>query len=193
MKLSYHFPTVIGSYNDEKFVDHIYPFIKNILDNDNSLYWNYKTTFPNDDINLLLAQNKDIQEYILNLANKFANEMNLRLSKDIMICPFVTRMMKGDNHNKHNHPNAILSGLIYLNVPEGSSPVVFHDTNNIRVYNRLFPTKETFQNRDRISYMPKKGDVLIWESFIDHEVPLNEADNRETLVFNITYKTNHSS
>lgn len=188
MKLNYYFPTVIGQYNDEKFVDHIYPFVKNVLDNDDSRNWGYKTTFSNDSTNEILLQNKDITDYIWGVANKFVSEMNIHLPQDTIIVPFATRMMKGDQHAKHNHPHSLLSGIIYLRVPEGSSPIVFHETNDIKVYNRLWTTKNTFQNTFTVPIYPKRGDVLIWESFLNHEVPINEADNRETLVFNISYK-----
>ena len=36
-------------------------------------------------------------------------------------------MFEEDLHPLHEHPNTVLSGLIYLQVPEGSSDLRFHD------------------------------------------------------------------
>ena len=45
------------------------------------------------------------------------------------------------------------------------------------------------QNRQFVSIAPRPGTVLLWESWLRHEVPLNEAeDDRISVSFNYRWR-----
>lgn len=50
--------------------------------------------------------------------------------------------------------------------------------------NYYFPTT----SYEKIVMVPKNGLLLMWESWLDHEVPRNNSDQRITLVFNLGEK-----
>ena len=93
-------------------------------------------------------------------------------------------------HGVHNHPNSLLSGVVYLNIEDNSSPIIFYNPNEIKNFITHKTTQDTIFNINHTTYNVKNGDILIWESWIKHEVPPNKKLNgvRETLVFNLQFK-----
>jgi hypothetical protein len=48
------------------------------------------------------------------------------------------------------------------------------------------PKLENSTNWERVHFVPEEGLLLIWESWLDHEVPKNNSKNgRITMVFNL--------
>ena len=98
----------------------------------------------------------------------------------------------GDDHLDHNHPNSMLSGVVYLNVPKGNT---HHEgLNLIHVENR-----GVFKHHDfRYDYTPTKynqistfipvetGDIVLFPSYLYHFVSRNESENesRRIISFN---------
>ena len=98
----------------------------------------------------------------------------------------------GDDHIDHNHPNSMLSGVVYLNVPKGNT---HHEgLNLIHVENR-----GVFKHHDfRYDYTPTKynqistfipvetGDIVLFPSYLYHFVSRNESENesRRIISFN---------
>ena len=92
---------------------------------------------------------------------------------------------------KHKHPNAMLSGVYYVDVTENTSPIYF-DRNYM--YSNLWSetVKVPFKgqnnnqyNTDTFAIKPKKGDLLMFPSHVEHTVPTSESDDtRYSLAFN---------
>jgi uncharacterized protein (TIGR02466 family) len=98
-------------------------------------------------------------------------------------------MFEGNYHESHTHPNSILSGLLYLQVPEGSSPLIISDPRPFRNFVTLPRLGDTATNIEEISITPKKGLLLMWESWIPHVVPqTHNTEGRITMVFNLSRK-----
>ena len=98
---------------------------------------------------------------------------------------------KFGNHKLHCHPNGIISGCFYLDVPLGSSKLLFRDP---RYYHKYVHLEKNFNEGDGdanclhedIVKQVNTGDFLMWNSWLEHEVILNEVDSpRYTMVFNI--------
>jgi uncharacterized protein (TIGR02466 family) len=81
-----------------------------------------------------------------------------------------------------------LSGVFYLNVNEKSAPIVFYDPRPFRKFVSLPRGNETLASCEKIMIIPETGLMLIWESWLEHEVLKNYSDNRTTLVFNLGKK-----
>lgn len=92
----------------------------------------------------------------------------------------------GGHHSAHIHPHSVISGTIYLAVPKGASAIKFEDP-RLPMLMAAPPRKDTAReyNRTFVSVEPKAGTLLLWESWLRHEVPVNRAKSaRVSLSFN---------
>jgi len=91
---------------------------------------------------------------------------------------------------RHDHYAAITSGCIYLQTPENGGDIQFHNPlETRRVTNAFFERIKKVENDYNFNYVkftPKKGDLLIFESWIQHTVQENKSkENRISIGFNI--------
>ncbi|MBL8551049.1 MAG: hypothetical protein JNJ73_13770 [Hyphomonadaceae bacterium] len=111
-------------------------------------------------------------------AREFAKALHLdlggrRLALDSM---WVNVLAPGGVHTGHIHPHAVLSGTYYVDVPPGSSALKLEDP-RLPLMMAAPPRAEDAPEAERtfVYVTPRAGEVLMWESFVRHEVPLNEA------------------
>ena len=94
---------------------------------------------------------------------------------------------KKNSYNvRHNHQNCYLSGSYYVKKPENSGDITFFDPKEAKTYR--FPEIEKITNysRDSITIKPNEGDLLIFPSYLYHQVGKNLSDkNRIAISFNI--------
>jgi uncharacterized protein (TIGR02466 family) len=189
MKLQRFFPTTIGYFNDIEFTNKVLPLARETLVdvNKEDHIWEYKTTFSKEEKMRKISNTPFINKYIKNISDKFINSIGWDWLWEIEVQAFVTKMEKGDQHDYHNHPNGVLSGVCYLNTNSDCSSIVFEDPRNVRAFNSLKQKDMGYNidNQNQVTFQPKNGDILIWESWLKHKVPINNCDCRETLVFNI--------
>ncbi len=143
--------------------------------------------------NLDLAQNFPVFRKLENLINshamKFARQLHwdLRGGKPVCDSLWVNVMAEGGSHTSHIHTNSVISGTYYVVVPSGAGPIVYEDP-RIAMMMAAPPRK---QNAPReflahVSETPKAGTLMLWESWLRHEVPLNRAEgNRISVSFNV--------
>jgi uncharacterized protein (TIGR02466 family) len=121
-------------------------------------------------------------------AANFAKELHwdIRDGKPICDSIWVNVMPEGGSHTSHIHTNAVISGTYYVAVPQGAGPIVYEDPRHALMMAappRLAKTPREFKSH--ISETPKAGTLLLWESWLRHEVPLNKADGlRISISFN---------
>jgi len=180
------FPTTVGGVTDLEIAERLMPFARKILDIDgnNSNTWNYKTSYSSTPSNI--NELEFFSEYTKDLGNKYLNSIGYK-SLDLHCDFFFSEMFEEDLHPLHEHPNTVLSGLIYLQVPEGSSDLRFHDPRfHTKVTNLpIIESKDT--NWMWYDVTPEKGLVLIWPGWVAHEVLKNQSkEGRITAVFNLT-------
>jgi uncharacterized protein (TIGR02466 family) len=99
---------------------------------------------------------------------------------------WVNVMAEGGSHTSHLHPNSVLSGTYYVAVPQGAGPIVFEDP-RLPMLMAAPPRKKSAprQFQAHASETPKAGTLLLWESWLRHEVPLNRAEgHRISVSFN---------
>ncbi len=99
---------------------------------------------------------------------------------------WVNVMPEGGSHTSHIHPNSVISGTCYIAVPEGAGPIVYEDPRLgflMAAPPRRKDAPPEFKNH--VSFHPKSGTIMLWESWLRHEVPLNRAEgNRISVSFN---------
>ena len=124
-------------------------------------------------------------------AMAFARELHLDLSggKLKFDSAWINVLEPGGVHTGHIHPQSVLSGTYYVDVPPGASALKLEDPRHpmmMTAPGRLADTPES--ERSFVYVAPKAGDVLMWESFIRHEVPLNTAKKaRVSVSFNYSW------
>lgn len=92
----------------------------------------------------------------------------------------------GGAHSGHIHPYSVLSGTYYVDVPKGASALKLEDPRHAMMMSAP-PRREDAPEEQRsfIYVTPVAGEVLIWESFVRHEVPANGAKKaRVSVSFN---------
>ncbi len=95
----------------------------------------------------------------------------------------------GGNHASHIHPHSVISGTTYVTMPEGTSAIKFEDP-RLAMMMAAPPRKKTAREdlRSFIYVKPEVGDVLLWESWLRHEVPMNMSDDeRISVSFNYSW------
>jgi uncharacterized protein (TIGR02466 family) len=95
---------------------------------------------------------------------------------------------RGGHQPLHNHANCFISGVAYLTPSHPSANTVFTRTMGERQF--VFENTHEgtgagpFNARKWIAPDPAPGDVLLFPSYLLHEVPVNQGDRRLTLAFN---------
>jgi uncharacterized protein (TIGR02466 family) len=89
----------------------------------------------------------------------------------------------GAYHTSHIHPHSVISGTLYLAVPKGAGAIKFEDP-RLALMMAAPPRKPkaSAENRTFVAVEPKPGTLLLWESFLRHEVPVNRAKSERISV-----------
>lgn len=99
---------------------------------------------------------------------------------------WINILPEGGIHTAHIHPHSVISGTIYVKLPEGTSAIKYEDPRLAMMMAappRIGDARE--ENRQFVYVKPAVGDVLLWESWLRHEVPMNMAeDERISVSFN---------
>ncbi len=106
-----------------------------------------------------------------------------RLKRDSL---WVNLLKPGGHHAAHIHPGSVVSGTLYVDVPRGASAIKYEDPRLPMMMAAPAPKAAAPLARQRfVSLAPKAGDVLLWESWLRHEVTINAArTDRLSVSFN---------
>jgi uncharacterized protein (TIGR02466 family) len=105
-------------------------------------------------------------------------DWDLRGQKPLIDTLWVNLLPEGGSHTSHIHTNAVLSGTYYVNAPKGSSPIVFEDPR----HTRMMAAPQRKNGSPYVSVTPRAGTLLIWESWLRHEVPVNRSQTERISV-----------
>jgi uncharacterized protein (TIGR02466 family) len=99
---------------------------------------------------------------------------------------WINVMEQGGVHAAHIHPHAVISGTYYVSLPKSAAAIRFEDP-RLSMMMAAPPKKPRAaqENRTFVTVAPKPGTVLLWESFLRHDVPPNTArGKRISISFN---------
>lgn len=132
---------------------------------------------------------KELEKRLVKAANTFAGDIGYEVSdsKLTMNSLWVNILDPGAGHSGHIHPNSVISGTFYLDLPDGSSAIRFEDPRLPFLMNAPPHKTDIAPDRKRFIYMqPEEGQALFWESWLRHEVMVNMADDpRVSISFNL--------
>ncbi len=102
---------------------------------------------------------------------------------------WINILPEGGMHSSHIHPHSVISGTTYVSMPDGASALKLEDPRSARMMAAPPRKKGAREELKTFVYAkPKVGDVLLWESWLRHEVPMNMAeDERISVSFNYAW------
>ncbi len=89
---------------------------------------------------------------------------------------WVNVMKPGATHSGHIHPHSVVSGTVYVAVPPGAGAIRFEDPRLPQMM--AAPTRHDDAPEDLRTFVyvePEPGTVLLWESWLRHEVMPHEG------------------
>jgi len=87
----------------------------------------------------------------------------------------------------HKHTNSFMSGVIYFS--DETSPILFENPFQMpysHIANQSSPSELTKYTKSRVGLSPKKGDVIMFSSMINHMISPNSfSEDRKSIAFNV--------
>ena len=104
------------------------------------------------------------------------SHMDLRGRKLKLDSLWVNVLKPGGVHSGHIHPNSIISGTVYITAPEGAGPLKLEDPRLPLMMAAPPRTADAPEDARSFVYVqPSAGAVLLWESWLRHEVAAGSA------------------
>ncbi|MGR3804922.1 2OG-Fe(II) oxygenase family protein [Marinibacterium profundimaris] len=102
---------------------------------------------------------------------------------------WINILPEGGIHTSHIHPHSVISGTTYVAMPEGASALKLEDPRSQMMMAAPVRKKDARRELQSFVYVrPRVGDVLLWESWLRHEVPMNMSeDERISVSFNYSW------
>jgi len=144
---------------------------------------NYPSTLGSDELNPLVNNEPMVRNALYTIITKYApilaNSMGMDFdSIEFKPYGFFSSMHKNAFLRKHMHHYCTFSGSVYLEIDGDVPPLVLHNPKLVSVF--------TNQVNNTTIIHPKAGDVVIWNSWLEHEVPqMIESCTRKAFSFNI--------
>ena len=99
---------------------------------------------------------------------------------------WVNILKPGGVHTGHIHPHSVISGTTYVDMPDGAAALKLEDPRlALMMAQPSRKARAAPENRSFITIEPKAGQVILWESWLRHEVPLHQGKvDRISVSFN---------
>lgn len=130
------------------------------------------------------ALRKELDKHVRKFVR--ALEMDVEFRQIQMRSCWINIMPEGALHTMHLHPLSVISGTYYVQTPKNCSALKFEDP---RMANFMGspPPKENAEEKNRrfVEVKPEAGHLVLFESWLRHEVPVNKsATERISISFN---------
>lgn len=130
---------------------------------------------------------KVLDVHVAEFAKDLAFDLNGR--KLVLDSLWINILPTGGTHSAHIHPHSVISGTTYVAMPEDASAIKYEDPRLAFMMAAPPRVKDARQEIRNFHYVaPRVGDVLLWESWLRHEVPMNMSDKeRISVSFNYAW------
>jgi uncharacterized protein (TIGR02466 family) len=118
---------------------------------------------------------------------KFAEALEFDLDAPLVLDSLWVNVLEpGGHHAAHIHPNSVVSGTYYVTLPKGAAGLKFEDPRLAQMMAAPPRRRDASEaNRRFVEVTPEPGQVLLWESFLRHEVPTTKGrGERISISFN---------
>lgn len=150
-------------------------------------YRGYTSYGSLNDLPLRLPEFAELKKHLDRHALAYARALNFDLGRKPRLDNLWVNILKpGGGHTGHIHPHAFLSGTIYIETPPGASALKLEDPRLAMMMARPGVSPDAPETEQPFVYLkPAPGTVLMWESWLRHEVPTNLAkSDRISISFN---------
>lgn len=128
---------------------------------------------------------KDLVKVLDKHVAAFVKDLELELDGKAVTLDslWINILPPGGIHTSHLHPHSVISGTTYVSVPEGASSIKYEDPRSAMMMAAPERMAEVRTELRKFVYVaPEPGDILLWESWLRHEVPMNMADEERISV-----------
>jgi uncharacterized protein (TIGR02466 family) len=154
-------------------------------------YAGYTSYASLDDLPYRFPIFKDLRKVLNKHVKAFAKDLAFDLGdrKLKLDSLWINILPEGGIHTSHIHPHSVISGTTYVSMPEGASAIKFEDPRSAMMMASPGRLKDAPEDLKPFIYVaPKVGDVLLWESWLRHEVPMNMVEeDRVSVSFNYSW------
>jgi uncharacterized protein (TIGR02466 family) len=129
----------------------------------------------------------DVARLLTRHASRFADECAFALARKPKLDSLWVNLLKGSGHHSaHIHPHSIISGTLYVEVPAGSGAIRFEDPRLPLMMAAPARQPDAAEElRPFVAIEPRPGLLLLWESWLRHEVlPGSGKAERLSVSFN---------
>lgn len=124
-------------------------------------------------------------------AAAFAETLDFDLGGRKLVCDslWINVLPPGGMHGAHIHPLSVLSGTFYVAVPDGAGAIRFEDPRHPLMMAAPPRRKDARPDqRPFVALAPAPGTLLLWESWLRHDVPLNQSEEDERISVSFNYR-----
>jgi uncharacterized protein (TIGR02466 family) len=129
-----------------------------------------------------------LQEHLDSHVAAFVAELDYDLAgrKIELDSLWINILKPGGVHTGHIHPHSVISGTTYVDMPEGAAALKLEDPRlALMMAQPARKARAAPENRTFVAVDPKPGQVILWESWLRHEVPLHQGKaDRISVSFN---------
>lgn len=155
-------------------------------------YGGYTSYASLDDLPMRASIFDDLKRKLDKHAAAYAKDLQLdlggrRLKLDSL---WVNVLKPGAAHSGHVHPHSVISGTVYVSIPPGASALKLEDPRLPLMMAAPPKLPDADETAKTFVYLqPEPGTVLMWESWLRHEVPANAAKKeRISVSFNYAWR-----
>jgi uncharacterized protein (TIGR02466 family) len=139
-----------------------------------------------------ILNKKEFQNLKSEIDLKVKDYFDKIISSTNNITPYITQSWlnyteTNQFHHKHQHPNSLISGVLYINCNEEFDKIKFFNEN----YKTIKPEVKEWNiwNSESWWFPVKTGDIILFPSSLAHMVETKKGDNtRISLAFNVFIK-----
>ena len=188
MQLHNHFPTAILEHQvdaelADKVEQQLLEHIETLPSRQEFVAGNVATDFFSDSRIDIFTMFPDLIDEFVNAKNAYQEVTTFQCSNNLTFWIQDYRDETGI-HVKHQHGVNGISGVYWIRANEHAAPIKFYNPNTVLDYVGADAMHNPYRSMSSV-YMPVKGKMLLFPSFLQHEVlPSQAGVIRTTIAFN---------
>ncbi len=186
-----------GRIDDSALLDELEAAARDLAEQDRAgrawckahAYPGYTSYASLDDLPIRNPVFDDLRRVLDKHVRRFAEEAWLDLGgRKLKLDSLWVNVMKGagGHHSGHIHPHSVVSGTLYIRVPEGAAGLKLEDPRLPMMMAAPLRRADAPEDAQTFVYTePQVGSLFLWESWLRHEVPAGRAKgDRISISFN---------
>ena len=143
--------------------------------------------------------------YIEFISSQYNLQVDHLNRHDIHLFTWLNRYDTEHSHAVHDHVNSKVSGTLYIDVDEDSTPIRYINPNHNSVFSHGTMNKEVSLDEQivtqgaesgasqvEMAFFPRNGDFMLWPSYVLHYVPKTQLKDKKYTRYSISFNLGHS-